>query len=77
MIAFGLRGPMFDPSGWQKFFSTEYIIGVRWILGFWCKRVWRFGKNDVSEAMFRVEEKEEERYVRERCRERRRDKEAA
>ncbi len=30
-----------------------------------------------SEAMFRVEEKEEERELRERCRERRRDKEAA
>ncbi len=30
-----------------------------------------------SEAMFWVEEKEEEREVRERCRERRRDKEAA
>ena len=29
------------------------------------------------EAMFRVEEKEEEREVRERCRERRRDKDAA
>jgi hypothetical protein len=38
---------MFDPSGRQKFFSTEYIIGVRWILGFRCKRAWRFGKNDV------------------------------
>ena len=47
MIAFGLRGPMFDPSGWQKFFSTEYIIDVWWILGFRCKQVWRFGKNDV------------------------------
>ncbi len=30
-----------------------------------------------SEAMFWVEEKDEEREVRERCRERRRDKEAA
>jgi hypothetical protein len=30
-----------------------------------------------SEAMFRVEEKEDETEVRERCRERRRDKEAA
>ena len=44
-----------------------------------------FGVNELgvsekmmsSEAMFRVEEKEEEREVRERCKERRRDKEAA
>ncbi len=35
------------------------------------------GKMMSSEAMFWVEEKEEEREVREICRERRRDKEAA
>ncbi len=42
--------------------------------------IYEFGVSEKmmsSEAMFRVEEKEEEREVRERCRERRTDKEAA
>ncbi len=46
-------------------------------MGFGVNKFGVFKKMMSSEAMFCVEVKEEEREVRERCRERKRDKEAA